>query len=131
LQNVFLDSSRPCALPSRGYLSPRPLSLLVPVPALGVLTVGAVVAPVLLVLRSPLLKLLLLGALAPDAPMVLLRVVSLFKVSVGDAPSLARLPDVAPVLEVLVRGVDWHPAASAAASATATMAAGRIDDVSM
>ena len=113
-----------------------PLSVLVPVPALGAAPIGgAVVAPVLLVLREPLLRLLLFVLLpeAPGAPIVLLRVpLLLFSVSLGDAPSLARLPDVAPVLDVLdVRDVDWQPAASTAASVTATRVAGRMDDLSM
>jgi hypothetical protein len=105
--------------------------VLVPLPAFGRAPAGAVVAPVLLVLREPLSRLLLLvlGLLAPGAPM-LLRLLFLSKLSPGAAPSLAKLPGVA-VLEVLVREVDWHPAANAAASATATMAAGRMDGLSM
>jgi hypothetical protein len=131
LQNCFLDSAQR-ALSSLLYLSlARPLSVLVPVPALGMVPIeGAVVAPVLLVLFGPLLGLLLIWLGVPDAPM-LLREFLLFRVSLGAAPSFARLPGVA-VLEVLVvREVDWHPAASAAASVMATRATGRMDGLSM
>ena len=106
-----------------------PVSALEPVPALGAAEGAPEVAPLLLVLRGPLLKLSLfeLPLLeAPGAPMLLLRLP--LRVSLGAAPSLARLLFVARVLEVLVvREVDWHPAASAAASVTAISAAGRID----
>jgi hypothetical protein len=86
-----------------------PVSLLDPVPAFGVAEVPPVVAPVLLVLREPLLRLSLFGLLVPvpDAPMLLLPV-----------------PDAPPV-DVLLG--DWQPAASMAASVTAINAAGRID----
>jgi hypothetical protein len=112
------------------------VSVLEPVPAFGEGDVVPVVAPVLLVLREPLLRLSLLelGVLeppapdVPEAPMLLLRLFLLLMVSLGDAPSLAKLPVEAPVLELLeVRPVDWQPAASTAASVTATHAAGRID----
>jgi hypothetical protein len=120
------------ALSGSVYLSPAlPLSVLVPVPALGIVPIeGAVVAPVLLVLFAPLLGLSLIWLGVPEAPM-LLRVLLLFRVSLGAAPSFARLPGVA-VLDVLVvRGVDWHPAASAAANVIATRATGRMDGLSM
>jgi hypothetical protein len=104
-----------------------PVSALEPVPAFGVADGEPMVAPVLLVLRGPLLRLLLVESLlpAPGAPMLLLRL----SVSPGDAPSFARSPLEAPELEVVldVRPVDWQPAASTAASVTATSAAGRID----
>jgi hypothetical protein len=108
-----------------------PVSVLDPVPPFGVADVLPLVAPVLLVLRGPLLTLsLLLPVLPePDAPMPPLRLL-LFIVSLGAAPSLAMLPVEAPVLEVPdVRPDDWQPAASTAARVTATKAAGRIDDV--
>jgi len=127
----LLDSAQQRAA-GLAYLSAaRPLSVLDPVPELGVAEVVPEVAPVLLVLRGPLLRLSLLGVpeLPPDAPMLLLRVLLLRVVSLGAAPSLAMLPVEAPVLDVLEERpvVDWHPAARAAASVTATRAAGRMD----
>jgi hypothetical protein len=130
-RRTVLRAVRPrCA--QRVYLSlALPLSVLVPVPALGIVPIeGAVVAPVLLVLFGPLLGLLLIWLGVPDAPM-LLRLLLSFSVSPGAAPSFARLPGVA-VLELLVvRGVDWHPAANAAASVIATRATGWLDGLSM
>jgi hypothetical protein len=106
-----------------------PVSLLDPLPAFGVAEVLPAVAPVLLVLRGPLLRLSLLVVLlpVPDAPMLLLRLL-LFIVSLGEAPSFAMLPGEAPVLDVLeVRPLDWQPAASTAARVTTANAAGRMD----
>lgn len=129
MQNPLLGSAPRALLPAGGHLSAAlPVSALEPVPAFGVAEGVPEVAPLLLVLRDPLLKLSLLELPlleAPGAPMLLLRLP--LRVSLGAVPSLAKLPLEAPELEVPVRPVDWQPAASTAASVTATSAAGRID----
>jgi len=128
LRNALPGSAPPRA--ATGYLSAAlPVSALEPVPALGDGDGVPMVAPLLLVLRGPLLRLSLFELPeAAGAPMLLLR--CLFRVSPGAAPSFAMLLFEAPVLEVLdMPPVDWQPAASAAASVTAISAAGRIDDL--
>jgi hypothetical protein len=132
LQNGLPDSAPQRTADGRYLSAALPVSLLDPLPAFGVAEVLPAVAPVLLVLRGPLLRLSLLVVLlpvlpVPDAPMLLLRLL-LFIVSVGEAPSLAMLPVEAPVLDVLeVRPLDWQPAASTAARVTTANAAGRMD----